>query len=362
MNTQLFDSTIIQYPVKNTTVRCYRYKYKPVKNLPEKYIKSVQLDLFSQFVTNDKNEVSNTIEIWENIPKYFLTERQAVKLRTKNGHADPVEWFYTDRNYNFVVRIQPALIKQSNGKYKAYFPGVTEELIEEALKKFLTIQSHGLHDPDKNETWVRFSLSMLHRELKSIGRTRSRNEIKHAIQVMNKCSISLYKDNKEIWSGSLLQDLITVGRDDYIENTDSLHVCRLPLFISHAINQLDYRQFNYNRLMSCDEQLARWIYKRLINRYRQASLMNSYHFMYTDLKESGLLQQNREVDNRNKVLSALNELKQKNIIKSFETKDYKEKRKITNVKYTLFPTNEFITEQKAANKRYTNLQQTLDIL
>ncbi|SFL25758.1 hypothetical protein SAMN05216302_10492 [Nitrosomonas aestuarii] len=351
MDTQLIDSTITRNSIKKLNVRCQSDKYKPVKEPPEKYIKSLQLDLFSQFVTNNKKGVSNTVEIWESIPKYFLTPAQVTKLRTKAGHADPYKFEYMYEGVSCLVKIQPALIEQPNETYKAFFPGVTEELVEEALKKFLTIQNHGIHDPDKAETWVRFSLSMLHRELKSIGRTRSRDEIKHAIQVMNKCHISLFRNNKEIWSGSLLQDLVTVGREEYIENTDSLHVCRLPLFISHAINQLGYRQFNYNRLMSCNEQLTRWIYKKLINRYRQANILNNYHFLYTDLKSSGLLQRETERKNRQKVLSALNELVEKNIVAKYETDQRKTGRTITNVKYTIYPSQEFISEQKAANKR-----------
>lgn len=341
-HTQIIDSTITdQYKTDN----------KPVKKPPEKYTKSVQLDLFSQFVTNTKSEVSNTVEVWESIPKYFLTPAQVKKLRTNTGHADPFEWNYTEKSNNFTVRIQPALIKHGNGKYQAFFPGVTEELVEEALKKFLTIQNHGIHDASKIETWVRFSLSMIQRELKARGRDRNRNQIKHAIEVMNKCHVSLFKEKKEVWSGAILQDLVTVGREEYIKNTDAHHIGRLPLFISHAINQLEYRQFNYDRLMSCDEQLARWIYKRLINRFRQANLMNNYHFMYSDLKESGLLQQARETDNRKKVISALNELVAKNVISQYLINEQKKGRKVQNTKYTIHPTNQFISEQKAANKR-----------
>ncbi|MCW5597575.1 MAG: hypothetical protein KIT59_00440 [Nitrosomonas sp.] len=351
MDTQLIDSTITQNSVKKLNVRCQSHKYKPVKEPPEKYIKSIQLDLFSQFITNDKSVVSNTVEIWENIPKYFLTERQVKKLRSADGLAEPYEWNYSEKDNNFTVRLQPALIKQTNGKYKAFFPGITEEIIEEALKKFLTIQNHGLHDPEKVETWVRFSLSMLHRELKEQGRERNRNEIRHAIDVMSLSIITLFKNSKEIWKGSILQDLLTVGREEYLADSSSLHICRLPLFISHAINQLEYRQFNYKRLMNCDEQLARWIYKRLINRYRQANLMNNYHFMYSSLKESALLLQNRETDNRKKVISALKELVNKNIIYKYEAQEVKKNRIISDVKYIIFPSNEFISEQKAANKR-----------
>jgi len=47
-------------------------KKKAGKQPPALPIKSPQYDLFSQFVTNDESEVSNTVEVWESIPKYFL--------------------------------------------------------------------------------------------------------------------------------------------------------------------------------------------------------------------------------------------------------------------------------------------------
>ncbi|TXK95889.1 hypothetical protein BMR10_09315, partial [Methylococcaceae bacterium CS4] len=62
-----------------------------MKKPPSKAIKSVQMDLFSQFITNDLESVSNTVELWESIPKYFFTPAQVEKLRTPTGHADPYE-------------------------------------------------------------------------------------------------------------------------------------------------------------------------------------------------------------------------------------------------------------------------------
>jgi len=335
-------------------------KKLPSKKPPKDNEHSVQLELFSQFVSNNNNEVSNTVEMWESIPKYFFTPRQVEKLRTKTGHADPFKWEYKYNDVACSVKIQPALIEQKNGSYKAYFPGITEEFVEESLKKILTIQNHGIHDKNKTETWVRFSLSMIQRELKSRQRTRSRNEIKQAIEVMSSCIITLYKEEKEIWKGSIIQDLVTVGREEYLANTDSHHIGRLPLFISHSINQLEYRQFNYDRLMSCNEQLTRWLYKRLINRFKQASHITDYHFMYSDIKQaSGLLQQTREIDNRKKIISAFKELKKKGIILSYKPDERKKGRTITDVKYTIKAAPGFIQEQKAANKRASDIKEKL---
>ncbi len=323
-----------------------------MKKPPSVPIKSVQLDMFSQFLTNDESEVSNTVEIWESIPKYFFTPRQVEKIRTPTGHADPYKWEYIYNDMPCAVKIQPAQIEQKDGKYKSFFPGITEELVEEALKKIFTDQQLGIHDPQNIETWIRFSLSMIFNELKSRNRSRSRNEIKQAIEVMSSCVITLYNEEKEVWRGSILQDLVTVGRDEYLADTDALHIARLPLFISHGINRLEYRQFNYDRLLKCNEQLTRWIYKQLINRFRQASLLDHYHFKYSSLvRDSALLQQSTDGKNRQKITSALNELVERGVLMNYEEDQQKEGRKVVDVKYTVFPTSAFSTEQKAANKR-----------
>lgn len=169
---------------------------KTNKKPPALPLHSPQYDLFSQFVTNDPSEVSNTVEVWESIPKYFFTPHQVQKLRTSTGHANPYKWAYKYNSIDCEVKIQPALLEQKDGSYKAFFPSVTEELVEESLKKILADQRYGMHDPGNLETWVKFTLSMIQKELTTRGRSRSRNEIKHAIEVMSSCIITLSKEGK----------------------------------------------------------------------------------------------------------------------------------------------------------------------
>ncbi len=319
---------------------------------PTEPIKSVQYDLFTSFLTNNGDEVANALELWDAIPKYFLTHKQQEKLRTDKGHADPYQWEYTYRGKPCAVKLQPALIEQDDGSYKAFFPSVTEELVEETLKKFLTDQQYGRHDPDNVESWVRFTLGLIYRELKARGRERNRKQIRHAISIMNRCILSVYEDGIEIYSGPILSDLITVNRGEYLADTDSQHAARLPFFLSLGINRLQYRQFNYGRLMDCNDQLTRWLYKLLIHRYRQASLIDTYHFLYSGVQQgSGLLQQGRDVDNRNKIVRSLKELQKKGVLLSYTAENEKSGRKIADVKYTVTGATEFIKEQKAANKR-----------
>lgn len=328
--------------------------------------KSIQYDLFTQFLVNESGQtaVSNTVEFWEHIPKYFFTPSTIKKLRTKEGHADPFKWEYTFKDKLYSVKIQPALIedKKHSGKYMAYFPSVTEELVEEALKKIFTDQNFGQHNAKKKESWVRFTLSMIHKELKNKGRERNRSQIKHAIDVMSSCVITLYEESEEIWKGSILQDLVTVGRKEYLADTDAHHVARLPLFVSLAINNIGYRQYNYERLMGCSGQLARWIYKHLVHHYIHANHINDYHISYENMvKSSALLQQSTIARNRAKIFEALDELKESSVIREYEETPKRDGRKIISAVYTLRPTHVFVSEQKAANKRRKDDKEKLNI-
>lgn len=176
---------------------------KPDKTPPKKPIKSIQLSLFSQFLANDISEVSNSVEYWESIPKYFLTPKQITKLRTSDGLAKPYEWEYTVKNMEgrvlpYKAEIQPALIKQENGNYTAFFPTKAEETIEEVIKKIFTMQQYGIHDSQNLESWVRFSYSMIRRELYRMNCGRTYENIKHSLEIMSKCILTVWEGKKEI--------------------------------------------------------------------------------------------------------------------------------------------------------------------
>lgn len=222
-------------------------KQPPERTPPKAPVKSVQYDLFTSFLTNDEGAVSNAIELWDGIPKYFLNAKQQEKLRTDKGHADPYQWEYSYQGKPCAVKIQPALIEQKDGRYKAFFPSVTEELVEEALKKIFTDQQHGYHDPPNTESWVRFTLGMIYRELKAQGRARDLKQIKRAIEVLSSCILTLYQDGKEVYKGAILSDLVTVNRGEYLADTNSQHVARLPVFLSLGINGLKSRHLSENK-------------------------------------------------------------------------------------------------------------------
>jgi hypothetical protein len=60
----------------------------------------LQHDLFREFLSNDPEEFSNTVELWERIPKYFLSPEEQKNLRGSNGLAQPYVYSYVLRDKN----------------------------------------------------------------------------------------------------------------------------------------------------------------------------------------------------------------------------------------------------------------------
>ena len=121
---------------------------------------------------------------------------------------------------------------------------MAEQNIEEVLKRIFVTQLFGFHDVQENRSWVRFSLSMIKKELDQMNCSISIDQIKHSLEIMRLCIITLYENEKEVYSEPLLSSYVGVSRDEYLDDTSSLHSVRLPLFISYAVNKGIYRQFN----------------------------------------------------------------------------------------------------------------------
>jgi hypothetical protein len=323
-----------------------------------------QFQLFVEFIGDSgrRPNLSNSIDIWESIPKYFFSTKLVEGLRDESGHAETFEWEFSMGTKRCEVRIQPAQIKDGDGGYISVFPGVSEEIMEEVLKKLLSEQC-GDHQVDKKQTLVYFTLYQLREEHGVRGRTRSIQQLKRSIDIMSGCIITLFIEGAQVYKGPILADVVRVSRESYLAEGESRWVARLPLFITEAINTLQYRQFNYGRLMSMDGQLSRWLYHRLIHKFTHTDERNNYHILYTTIEEqSGLLQGKEMHQNRKKVMDAIKELTTKGVIVAHETHEQRSPngRTIKDVKYELYCTEAFIAEQKASNYRRKMAMEALE--
>jgi hypothetical protein len=342
---------------------------KSVSKPPAKPQNSLQYDLFTTFF-GDRAELSNTIELWDAIPKYAVSPRAQSALRSPEDRLPVHEYCFvyaarrSDQRIESACRValQPASIKTKDG-YVDFYPSTDEELVEEVIRKIFADQQCGMHDPNNAESWVRFSVQMIRKELKARGKTRSLDEIKRSIDILRKTIVSLYIDDTDepVYSAPILSDVTKVTREQYLSDSSLTWFARLPALVSKSVNDLTYRQFNYGVLMSLTSQLARWLHKRLSHNYTNASFLDPYEILFSSIqRDSGLLTYTRTNDNLKALEAAFAELQASSVLYGWKRlEERREGRRIVDIKYSLQAHADFIKDVKAANARLKDSRSTL---
>jgi hypothetical protein len=342
---------------------------KNVTKPPTRPLQSRPYDLFSTFF-GDAAELSNTIGLWDAIPKYAVSARAQNKMRNADGRLPVYEqsFVYATRykgqrvKKSCRVEVYPTPVKTENG-HVDFYPSTDEELIEEVIKKIFSDQQCGIHDPDNTESWVRFSLQMIRKELQARGKTRSLVEIKRSIDILSTSVIRLYeeRDNTAVYTNPILTEVTRVTRQRYLKDGSLTWVAKLPALISKSVNELTYRQFNYGVLMSLPTQLARWLHKRLSQNYINASHLDTHDILFSSIhRDSGLLIYKRTRENFKALEAAFDELVGQNVLHRWERlEERRAGRGLADARYVLHAHSHFIRDIKAANARLKESRTTL---
>jgi hypothetical protein len=337
-----------------------------------------QLGLFQTFLCNTEDErkkLSNTIELWDSVPRFSVTRRQQNSLRDPKTDTLPIyPLTFNYRGTMFRAEIRPAKLNalneqgkpllNENGSPKSvdYYPSNREELVEDALRKLASQQRYGfILQPPNEASGVTFSLNELMMELKARGHTFSYQEIVQSLYILHFSFIDIFAEGngeEGRMSSPYLPLLTSVGKKQLNVDSDAKWIVHFHPFITLGIAALAYRQFNYELMMSLSTQLARWLHKYLCMKFTQAGLMAPPFAIYykTIKRDSGLLKQKQERNNYGDIEDALNELKARNVLGSWKKKETLGPRgKILDAIYYLTPSLAFIGEAKAANKRQANV-------
>ncbi|CAG1020545.1 hypothetical protein MTYM_00352 [Methylococcales bacterium] len=325
-----------------------------------------QLALFQTFLCNTEEErqkLSNTIELWDSVPRYCVTRRQQNMMRDEGtGHLPIFTKKFYFKGETFVAEIRPALLNEEgpdgNAKSIAYYPSGREELVEDALRKIASRKANGFfQNTPEMASGVSFTLYELQCELARLGHTLSHKEITQALNIMRFSNIDIYLENgdkKARVSSSYIPVLMSVSKKQYDSDPDSKWVVHFHPFVTQGIMSVAYRQFNYELMMSLSTQLGRWLHKYLCIKFTGAGLAAPpFEIHYNTIKrDSGLLNAKQERNNYVSVSEALDEIKSNGVLSDWKKKEIIGPRgKYLDIIYYLTPTMAFIKEVKAANKR-----------
>ena len=338
-----------------------------------------QMELFRQFYkTAEASELSNTIELWDAIPKYYCDKKQQNLLRTTDGFLPTLKRSFqlrpsvpleSGRPVDAGVIISPAPLLQPDGSDKAFYPGEKEELVESVLRKFFVDQKRdlGVYDRKNGDSWVFFSLSSIREELKQRGHSANYKQIKESIDILSSSVTTLLINGEEVYRDTIISSLTRVNRGAYELDPKALWSCRLPGLISSAIENGMYMQYDYATDMDCKTSLSRWLHKYLSRRWKQAGGGFWYDLRLSTVeRDTGFFKSGKTKDNRRKMERSISELIEKNIIKPSPQAtfvyDKNDKRKIIDISYRIFATESFGRKMRASNKRLKQHLQELEKL
>lgn len=312
----------------------------------------LSLDLFGFFgndtskdkVLNPKVIHSNTIAVYDALPKYNWSDRQPKDSSiTRTCVLKGIEYEMT---------IEPASIERVNKKTKekirvSLYPGEREEAIEDVLRGFA---ANGQGKILGQEMGVFFTLGQLRDELKSIGKTFSHTEIVESLMVCNRANLKVRVKGRVVVHSSLFPNVTLTDRENY--KADGLTKCFVrfhPLVMASVIN-LDYRMLNYNLAMTIKDPLARHVYKRLTHYWKQASNSNSYKFkLMSYLSQTPRNISPRMTRNLSAMQKALDELVDKGVLKEYSVNEVLQGIKILDAEYTCTAHANFVADIKKAN-------------
>lgn len=349
-------------PVFNdeSTVKKKPSRRKGVVLVPDDAFVSRQLSLFQGFLANtgEREALSNAVDLWDSIPRYSVSRIRMNAMRTANGFLDLIEIPFNYRGKPLIAKISPARIEDKDGNRQSFYPSAREELIEHALRKIAAEQHIGFFHQPSYRSGARFSLYQLRKELEQQGHSLRYDELVEGLDILSlsviEISGTIDDANKGFARSPYLAALTGVKRKDYATDRDARWVAQFHPLVTQSIDLVTYRQFNYQRLMRCSSQLARWLLGQLVLKYTQAAIVNNFEMRFSTIKrDSALLNgYRRERDAISALDNAWEELKALGALATIK-KDEKRgvRSKLEDVTYTLHPTRAFSAEQKAANRR-----------
>ena len=325
-----------------------------------------QMTLFQTFLSNNKNNdsFSNAIDFWDSTPRFSISRQRQEKLRLIGGFLPIASIEFHYRGGTYTANIRPARLELKNeegkpsGETIEYYPSAREEIIELALRKITAVQNSGYFDKSSFRSGCRFTLYQLRQELKEKGHSLRYDELMEGLKILSLSRIEIVGEGKELSNfcaiSSYLPSLITVTRQEF--DTDAKAKCWVQFhpLVTNSIQQLSYRQFNYCRLMNCRTQLARWLLNNLVMKYTQASFATSFDIRYSTIKRDSALLDGYKVQRQaiavlDKTWKEIKSLKLLMVIEKIEQRG--KNKKLEDIIYTLYPSPDFVAEQKASNRR-----------
>ena len=260
------------------------------------------------------------------------------------------------------LRLRPPSLPTATAWKRYHYPSKREELVEDALRRLATTEKGVFLD---DRAGVTFTLYQLQQELKKSGHDYNIRQLKDSLYICAKTTVTVTTaDGKAVLISNMFETLGLQNREDWKgTGTKQKAFVRFNSLVSESIKAGNFRQLDYETAMSYTSVIARQLHKRMSHHFTQASITTRYDIrLSTIIRDFGLAEYARPSLNLSYVLKALDEMKGKGVVLSYEvekTLDHSNRRKLLDAKFTLTPHPFFGVEARKINDRRGRIERQL---
>ena len=167
---------------------------RAIKPIPANAFANPQLSLFQGFLANtgdDRDALSNAIDLWDSIPRYSIPRKKEEELRLPGGFLPvrAVDFQYRGKSYTAQIRPARIEVRDEDGRPTLatieHYPSAREELIEHALRKLAAEQNAGFFDQPDYRSGVAFTLYRLRHELAGQGHAMTYEGLTEGLEILH---------------------------------------------------------------------------------------------------------------------------------------------------------------------------------
>jgi hypothetical protein len=274
-----------------------------------------------------------------------------------------IERSFTYGGQVYLITLNPARIKR-NGKTTEQYPGEREQLVEEVIRR-IAVMRNRLDYISKEESGVgvTFSIYEVRKELARTGHAFSHNEVLEALLILHQSSVEIKRiestntgeTTERIVSGSAFPQLRLANRG----SEETATTVQFNWLVSEALKHLDFRQIDYDVVMSMRGPIERWLYKRLTHDTLYHGFDAAEHTITASeiIEGCGLTMRSRPRDTLRRVTAAVQALQELGVVKAFEIHEVRVGRRKEDIEYRMVASESFVSrilaavQKGAANKR-----------
>ena len=341
------------YVTPPLAIKGHDFQGNPVEELKTT---PTQLSLFqSAFAPSS----SSSIELYDAMPKYFASPKEMANLRQENGgqFLDTLKRSFMHRGGSYELVIRPARIAARGGHEREFYPSKREHLIEQALRKLAMNPLNGIYLG--GSLAVQFSLSELRRELERTGHGLSYGSLMEGLQINTSTQLTLRTgDGRHVIAATIFPTLMHASRAQWQRDPkDTKCYVKFHPLVTVSVEELSYRELNYETLMKLDRLLSHYLFNRLSHLYVQADYDKPYSILLsTLLRDAGMVSSPQPSDNVKRVRRSLQELKDQNVILFWSEEITRgDNNRIIDVKFSLVPSPQFKDDAIQANQHQRQL-------